>query len=711
MTAARRRVEWDWAGPHGTVWGTGNAAFAAFAAAMVAFVSGLPWWWALIGAAVGAVVKSIDDGRREDTDGVRVGVPAGTRRYRLACWAGAGGWTAVAVVSGPPWSARNLLILAGLAMAAGTLAPAFAQLERRLHDEQRLRRIGAQRTVKAETWEGRIARVCGVKGCRVSGVEDWPEGAGYTLDVDLPAGGSTWRDLASSADALAADAKLPNGCGVEIGPGVDRRAALVRVSTVDMLAVDRVLPADWSARTVLNPVAVGWHRDGTVAAAPIREEAWMVVGQRGSGKTTQLNSVISQLVRCTDAMVWVIDLNGGALGVPWALPWWEGRADRPAVDWVAGTGEEAWLMTEAALAIALDRKRTAQAIKRRENVTLMPVSPEMPEIVIVVDEAAEVIGERSRFPLVRRNLEELLRIARDAAVNEIYGVLRATEEYIDPGMKAQLDVRAALALASDAEVAYALGWEAKLRPEDIPYKGCGALVTSVRLAQARPYKAPNMLPAQVAECAAAVAPLRPGIEASALAAVEARIGAGKYDRRWERASVLFDKELVMAGRVVGMEGDGEQGAEAEEPGELWQSSGTAEDAIRRADEAVRNLRREAAIAEGRDPDLEEAFLRVVGDPPPQVDMSDPANWPEPNLPPVEADLPGAEKAGARDRAMEILAAAGQQGLTPQQITERLRAEGYTTVRQTVHGWLTEAVETGEVIAGGRRGVYVTRPGG
>lgn len=706
--ASTRGVEFDWAGPHGTFSGTVNAAGGAMAVAMVGYLVHLDQRWAVGVAAAGALGMHLVD-RGKD-------VSRATRRYRLFCWLAGGGWVAWAIGHNP-WTVEAVAALAVLATFAGVMAPGFAWLDQRQAEERRRLVIASGRSRRGSEWEDRIKRVSGVKA-EVVGIEEWPEGTGFDLDLELPEGGVTWRSLVSHQDGLAADARLPNGCGVEVKQGVNRRAAIVGVSTVNELAEHRAMPTDYEHLTVNNPVWIGWERNGAHAEADMRQSSWYVAGQKGTGKSTLLNVKIRRVAQCVDTLVWIIDLNGGALGVPWALPWWEGRAERPAVDWIAWDGAEALLMTEAALAVALDRKVTAAVIKRRGNVTLMPVSPDLPEIVIFGDEIAEVIGERTRHPQVRDNLSQIIRIARDAAVNAVLAGLRGTSDVVDPALLKQCAVRVAMGVADEAELAYILGdWQSGVKPEDAPYQGCGVLLPG-RQERARPFKGPDMLPEDIDAAAVAVADRRPALDGAAVAAVARKLGADVYARRWERAAVLFDTPmpvLATAGSVSASAGDGDGPPEQLPPpsrdeGEGPVVPGSADDAIARAEEAGRAMRRAAAEAEGRDPDLEEQFRDIMGGmgEAGPVDWSDPSKWPEPNIP--REPEPDVSRPGARDRVMQLLAEAGPGGTSPTLIAEQMQAEGYSTVRQTVAGWLSEAVATGSAVQLAR-GMYAAAPKG
>ena len=129
----------------------------------------------------------------------------------------------------------------------------------------------------------------------------------------------------------------------------------------------------------------------------MRQASVLVIGQTGSGKTILLNVLTAGAGRCRDALVWHIDLNGGSLSQMWLAPWLEGHTDRPAIDWAASTPAEALDMALAALRIAKDRKTSARKLKIAADTTLMPVSPDLPEIVIFLDEGAEAVspGDRS----------------------------------------------------------------------------------------------------------------------------------------------------------------------------------------------------------------------------------------------------------------------------------------------------------------------------
>ncbi|GAA1584643.1 hypothetical protein GCM10009678_79060 [Actinomadura kijaniata] len=132
-------------------------------------------------------------------------------------------------------------------------------------------------------------------------------------------------------------------------------------------------------------------------------------------------------------------------------------------------------MTVVALAIARDRKTSYRHLKVAANAKLLPVSRDLPEIVISIDEAAEVLSPTNRDPLtrqVRDNLQEIQRIAGNEAVNVIVSSLRPTSDMIAPQILKQSAVRIALHGLDDADLGHMYGWNRGISAEDLPTKGC-----------------------------------------------------------------------------------------------------------------------------------------------------------------------------------------------------------------------------------------------
>ncbi|WP_432924287.1 hypothetical protein ACQPZZ_29090 [Microbispora sp. CA-135349] len=373
-----------------------------------------------------------------------------------------------------------------------------------------------------------MQRVCRVR-VSVTDVREWPTRTGYDIHADLPGAGSTRAHLAAAADALAVDARLPMGCGVEISPGAHRGAVVLRVATVNRLTQNIDYPADYRARSILDPVALGEYRDGSTAAVLLRESSALVTGQKGSGKTTTLHALTAGIGLCRDAIVWHIDLNGGGMSQAWLHPWLEGDSPRPAVDWAAATPDEALELAETARAIAKDRKKSTRALKIRANSSLMPVSPELPEIVVIVDEGAESLSPTNRDTReLREALEEIQRIGRNEAVNVVFSSLRATQDMISANVKKQSAVRVGMYVTDEEELSFLFGWSRRgLSLADLPGPGCGFVQDGQ--AAPRPFRGYFMQPGDVVDAAHAVARTRPELDAAARQ-VAGQVYATRYDR-------------------------------------------------------------------------------------------------------------------------------------------------------------------------------------
>jgi hypothetical protein len=684
-----QRRGWDWAGKHGTVDGTLAVCGWAFAAVVAADVLDMSRWWAAAAAAAGALATQLVS--------VRKGLARSTQFYRFCCWVGLGGWGWWAIGAGA-WRPETVGALTVLALAGGLLATVYAHLEA-TEQARRLAVTEAQkRDALGRAWERRLEKAAHKKGCVVEGVEYWPDGRGYTLDVALPDDGTTWESFLPYAAGLAAAAKLLNGCGVEPSMGCDRAHMLLKVSTSNVMSDHVFVPDDTSRTSINDPVFLGWERDGAVAAADMRQARWVHGAAPGTGKTTQQHKVVSQVARTVDGLPWIIDMNSGALGVPWVLPWWEGRADRPAIDWLAGDADEAWLMTEAALAVMADRKVTSGETKRAANTTLMPISAELPAICTIGDEMSEFLGTMGPHAKVRENIGEGFRMGRDAGLLYALSVLRGTAEYIDTSLLGFCDVVVVMNPADDKEIADFLGWKTGMKADDAPYPGC-AVARPGKGERVRPIKCPDMLPDQIDAFAVAVADRRPELDQAAQDAIARRFtkrdsagnvindGRWVYEQRWARAEKWIGKpaasQLVTAGAVTTA---AEQGG-AELPQKWPKPEGSVEDAFDAAAAAVDEARRVADEMKARRADLPDEVVNAE----------------------FQALASRFEDGGTPDpraRVWQLLEAAGDAGSTPTKLEQALQAEGYPTTRPTIHGWLKEWLAAGRLRQDGERQPYI-----
>ncbi|MEU9075964.1 hypothetical protein AB0D22_15015, partial [Kitasatospora sp. NPDC048538] len=351
---------------------------------------------------------------------------------RAASWLLAGGWTTWAIHTGPlSWAAAGTL--AGLGVGIGAMASTAAVHEEAAEEErlaltpQASRAADAldqRRRTIAREWEDRIQRVAAVT-VRVFAVEFWTTGGGFSLAVELPGGAATWDQIAAKARALAGDAKLPLGCVIAVEEGDIQGRVVLDVPTVNGMAESHDYPADYSPLSILTGIPWGLLPNQDPVTVYLREACALLLGPPGSGKSTLVDGVITGFARCTDVVTWVIDLKAGAVGIPWMRPWLEatGRkapkagteaapaGTRPGVDWVASTPEEALRMMTAVLRINAARQQHYQDLLDREDTTLLPVSAALPQIMVVVDEGAELLSVHPTAPKVLKDLREAVRKA------------------------------------------------------------------------------------------------------------------------------------------------------------------------------------------------------------------------------------------------------------------------------------------------------------
>ncbi|MEV7023985.1 hypothetical protein [Kitasatospora sp. NPDC093558] len=674
----------DWSAGHGLLSGTLNGTLGTLSITALGHAADMPATWALAAGAAGALGTL--------AAGLRRRLTVATITFRGTCWMAAGGWSSWALAHGGPWQWPEIGTLAVAGIAAGTLGAAFAAHEeveqaKRAH----LLLIGARRQLAAE-WTDRIRRVCSVE-VTVLGIEHWPSGAGYTLEIELPEGGTTRRSITDRAEGLGSDLDLPDGCGLQVMPGISRRRVLIQVTT-KVISTELGFPLEEmnEVTTVNNPVPVSLLSDGARAEMDLRQASTIVTGPTGSGKTNWLHTLIARLNQTNDVLVWVIDLNAGSIGLPWLNAWRDAQLGRtgsrwadakipvPGVDWVASTPEEAKRMLGAAVRIAKRRKAAYQDAMRDANDDKLPVGPTVPEIVIIMDEGAEVAATREARAVLA-GVSEVIRIARAMAIRAVVSVLRVTQDVMpDPLVRKMASNRLATGAFEDSELGHLFGWRA-LRAED-SFSGPGSVLVGTEGKQPAKARQWRITPDQIEEISALTSHRRPTLDAPSLEAA-----GTDYTDRWllERCGHLWaSTEAVTtpagpttpAAPAVG--GPTSVPARGAAPAGGWKAT--------------------AGWDTPADPDdLESIWLlpsaAEPGATPPGTDWADPSTWStgrEDNTP---------ETPGAKDAALALLREAGPEGSGASAMEKILKPE-FGTTRQTINGWLKEWAEAGEVVRTG-----------
>lgn len=675
----------DWDAGHTPATGTVNAAMAAAAVAGVGHETGLPASWVLGAAGFGAVGSYVS-GTWGDNE-----LSNNALGLRAAAWLAGGGWASVAI--NDPWSAGSFGSLACLTCLFGAAAGAMSARRRKKEARDNEARAALFRVKLAADWEDRFARVCNISGCQVINIEKYPKDTGYMLEVKLPGNGATWRSIQQFCDQLASDLDLPAGCGVEVTPGVTRGVCIVKVSTVNALSEVIDLPRDASPLNFEEDFDIGVHRDRALAMVNMRQNSGMMAGDKRSGKTNQLQTFISRFVRMPNLLVWVIDFNGGGVALPWLQAWDElGRKGRPPIDWVASNEQEAEAMVNAAVKIATKRKTAYQKMMRKANTDLLPMTPEVPGIMIITDEGAEILGNpRRRF--IADPYKEVLRIAGAVGVNELSCFLRATADVTgDPIIKSQSRMRVGMRMADSDEIAYLLGWKSGVSPEDMPDRGYGA-VTMDPSKSAAIFKGYRVLPDDIDWMVEHTAALRPELDK-----VSADAAGELYATRWadDRCRHLFDGSDGPDSELVGSAPEAKEGTE-EAP---WAGRPQVT-----AEQSSDNLRKAIEDAGDPEPDEFQRVLEQAG----VADPNDPSTWPDGQRPEVSDSEDEEATDDLRAVVFGLVKAMSPRGIGVADIRARLAevyGEDNVPSRQSITKWLRE---DDRVYKPTGYGVYAVKP--
>jgi hypothetical protein len=245
-------------------------------------------------------------------------------------------------------------------------------------------------------------------------------------------------------------AKLP---AIESGLGVFRGAARV-YPTLDDLANRfelRVLDTDphadaitWpgpSVQSITEPIELGPFEDATPARVLFLRRHGLFGGVSGSGKSGGLNVLMGNLTACADVVIWAIDLKRGMELGPWAS----------CIARLATTPAEARALLADAVAILEARAAFLAATGRR----VWEPSPEMPALVIIVDEYAELADDA---PDATSDADSIARRGRAVAVTLIAATQRPTQKAMGQGaLRSQMDVRICFRVRERKDVELILG--------------------------------------------------------------------------------------------------------------------------------------------------------------------------------------------------------------------------------------------------------------
>lgn len=680
----------DWAAGHGPVTGALSATTGAFAVATTGAATSMPPGWALAVGAAGALGHTVA--------GLRARNAGRTLATRAASWLVGAGWTTWAMTHGPlTWAALGSLATIGVGIGAAARSTALyeeAREEEALAAEQRqiAAELSAERRAIAVEWIDRIQRVCSIT-VRVVGVEKWETGTGYSIDAELPPGGATWNKIAAESARLSADARLPHGCTATASPGIHQGRVIIDVTTVNVLEQERTYPAEYGPLSLHTGIPWGYRTNAEEIRAYLREQCALVVGPTGSGKTNMVHGILAGFARAEDILTWVIDLNAGSAGLPWVLPALNGEIKteggkpvRPGIDWLAGTFEEAVTMLDTAVTVAKQRKMGYQELLARHNTDLLPISPQVPQIMLVIDEGAEILASSDRqMRKLAEKILEVIRIARAMGIRTVLTALGATGSVLGNLMiRREAKVRVALTGGEKEgmDLSKMFPGSRGLRTEQAPYKGSGFMGTPE--SPAALFKTWRILPNQIRDIIAATSDRHPRLDD-----LSAKAAGPAYARRWDTERTAWMRDHTPRTPA--------------EAGPAGAGSGLNLSALRTDRPAEQVSPEEEMLREFRA--QIDAQFGTAPDPHPASGEAEPPAAGGLNL----SALRGEQDNPAQQAALALLLAAGPDGTGASAIARAL-ADEHGTSRQTVVGWLRDwtrqgiAVRVGE----GTKARYVHR---
>ncbi len=379
-----------------------------------------PGWWPFLlgaGTAVASALVAV---------GERVGLARRAERlYAAAVAFSCGAWTAAAVALGPlrtPLPA--LLVGGGLVLSV----PWWTHRRRRA-------RVRVDRQLAA--WPD-IARAIGLPGSAVQSAtaDVW----GWRARVAL-ARGQTLTDATGKVPALESALGTFRGA-VRVTPTRDGKANRVELRVLDTDPhADAIAWPGPSVASITEPIDFGPFEDATAARVSFLRRHALIGGVAGSGKSGGINVLMGNLVACPDAVVWAIDLKRGMELQPWA----------PCIDRLATTPEQARMLLRDAVAV-LEARASALAAQGRR---VWEPSPDMPALVIVIDEYAELTDDA---PDAMPDTDSIARRGRAVAVTLAAATQRPTQKAMGKGaVRSQMDVRISFRVRERKDVDLILG--------------------------------------------------------------------------------------------------------------------------------------------------------------------------------------------------------------------------------------------------------------
>jgi hypothetical protein len=265
-----------------------------------------------------------------------------------------------------------------------------------------------------QLWDQRVgARGRALPGSRIFDIQriDY----GWQATIDLPSGDLTPDDaIAQTNRVTSAFDETLGSVSIEYTP--DKKMSFARLMVISENPLHKVLP--WPGPTLdpaVGTAPIGLYADGQPAVFRFYLPGWgplsaLIAGATGGGKSRLLELLLAEALHSGLIVPWIADPQGGQ-----SLPRWTDH-----VDWCALSPVEIKRMLKAARRVKRARQRymakvewTDQHGRTMRGRETFDASPEMPLLVIVIDEAHRTLMDDE----CREIVEEIAQEGRKTGVN------------------------------------------------------------------------------------------------------------------------------------------------------------------------------------------------------------------------------------------------------------------------------------------------------
>jgi S-DNA-T family DNA segregation ATPase FtsK/SpoIIIE len=288
-----------------------------------------------------------------------------------------------------------------------------------------------------EAWPD-IARNVGLVGSEVMSalVDVWGWRARFRL-----ARGQTIADVTAKIPAIESGLGTVRGA-VRVYPTPDDLANRCELRVLDTDPHADAIP--WrgpSVTSIRQPIDLGPFEDAEPCRVLFLRRHAIFGGTTGSGKSGGLNVLMANLTACKDVVVWAIDLKKGMELKPWAS----------CIGRLATSPEQAAALLRDAAAIMEARAELLAATRRR----VWDPSPDMPALVIIIDEYAELADDA---PDAMSDTDSIARLGRAVAVTIVAATQRPTQKAMGQGaVRSQMNLRISFRVRERRDVDLVLG--------------------------------------------------------------------------------------------------------------------------------------------------------------------------------------------------------------------------------------------------------------